>query len=158
MSIEDKLTTMSLTLPTLPPSKGIYKHVLELNGLLYTSGHVSLNADGSLITGKLGNGTMTEEQGQIAARQCALGILASIKNHFGSLNRVKRVVKIFGMVNSTSDYTKHPIVINGASQLFVDLLGDDLGKGVRSAVGVASLPGNCAVEIEGNILAFYFAI
>lgn len=170
-SIDEKLVTLNLVLPTLPPSKGIYRHVLEVGNLLYVSGHVSMSADGSIITGKLGNQTLSEEQGfewwclavqpsffslilphkgQIAARSCALAILASIKNQFGNFARIKRVVKLLGMVNATSDYAKHPIVVNGASQLFVDLLGDENGKGVRSAVGVSSLPSNAAVEIEGQ--------
>ena len=147
-NIEAKLAEMGLSLPNLPPSKGIYKSCLTVGNLVYVSGHVSVNTDGSYITGKLGK-DLTEEQGQIAARQCGLAMLVSLKRHLGSLDKVTGVVKLLGMVNATPKYEKHPIVINGCSQLFVDLLGDDKGKGVRSAVGMGSLPLNVAVEVEG---------
>lgn len=145
--IEEKLAELGLSLPTLPASKGIYKSCLEVGNLLYLSGHVSVNTDGSFITGKLGK-DVDETQGQIAARQCGLAMLTSMKKHLGDLDKVKRVVKILGMVNATPDYEKHPVVINGCSELFVQLWGEDHGKGVRSAVGMGSLPGNVAVEIE----------
>lgn len=145
--IEEKLAQLGLSLPQLPASKGIYKSCLVDGKHLYLSGHVSVNPDGSYITGKLGK-DLDEAQGQIAARQCGLAMLASIKNHLGNLDKVKRVIKILGMVNATPDYDKHPLVINGCSELFVQLWGDDNGKGVRSAVGMGSLPANVAVEIE----------
>jgi len=134
-------------LPVLPTSKGIYKRCLVDGHLLYVSGHVSVKDDGTMITGKLGK-DLNDDQGKVAARQCGLAILASIKEHFGNLENVKRVIKLLGMVNAVPEYEKHPIVINGCSQLFVDLWGEDNGKGVRSAVGMGSLPGNVAVEIE----------
>lgn len=148
-NIEQKLADRSLTLPVLPTSKGIYKRCLTVGNLVYFSGHVSVHTDGSFITGKLGK-DLDEEQGQNAARQCGLAILAALKEHLGSLDRVKRVVKLLGMVNATPDYDKHPIIINGCSELFAELWGDD-GIGVRSAVGMGSLPGNVAVEIEGIV-------
>lgn len=147
MSIEQKLETLGLALPSLPPSKGIYKKCVTDGHLVYVSGHVSVRTDGSFITGKLGQ-DLDEEQGQVAARQCALGILASLQEHLGDLGRIKRVIKLLGMVNATADYEKHPIVINGCSALFAELWGE-AGIGVRSAVGMGSLPGNVAVEIEG---------
>ena len=146
-SIEEKLQALGYTLPVLPASKGIYKRCLVDGNHLYVSGHISVNTDGSPITGKLGK-DLNEEQGKVAARQCGLAILSSIQNHFGNLDKVKRVIKLLGMVNATPDYEKHPIVINGCSELFVALWGEDNGKGVRSAVGMGSLPGNVAVEIE----------
>ena len=145
--IEETLKELGFVLPTLPTSKGIYKRCLVDGNHLYVSGHISVNADGSSITGKLGK-DLDEEQGRLAARQCGLAILSSIKDHFGNLDKVKRVIKLLGMVNATPDYEKHPVVINGCSELFVALWGEDHGKGVRSAVGVGSLPGNVAVEIE----------
>jgi enamine deaminase RidA (YjgF/YER057c/UK114 family) len=147
MSVEQKLSDLNLSLPFIPPSKGIYKRCLIVENLLYVSGHVSINTDGSLIKGKLGK-DLSEEEGKSAARQCGLAILASIKDHFGKIDQVKRVIKIFGMVNSTADYENHPLVINGCSELFVQLWGEENGKGVRSAIGMGSLPGNVAVEIE----------
>lgn len=147
MSIEQKLESLGLALPTLPPSKGIYKKCVTAGHLVYVSGHVSVRTDGSFITGKLGL-DLDEEQGQIAARQCGLGILASLQEHLGDLGRIRRVIKLLGMVNATADYEKHPVVINGCSALFAELWGE-AGIGVRSAVGMGSLPGNVAVEIEG---------
>lgn len=146
--IEKKLEALGLTLPTLPGSKGIYKSCLTVGNLVYVSGHVSVQTDGSFISGKLGQ-DLDETEGQIAARQCGLAMLVSLKKHLGDLDRITRVVKLLGMVNSTPNYTQHPVVINGCSTLFVDLWGDENGKGVRSAVGMGSLPGNVAVEIEG---------
>lgn len=147
MSVEGKLKQLGYALPTLPTSKGIYKRCVVDGHHLYVSGHISVNTDGSSITGKLGK-DLNEEQGKTAARQCGLAILASIKDHFGTLDKVKRVIKLLGMVNATPDYEKHPIVINGCSELFVEIWGEDNGKGVRSAVGMGSLPNNVAVEIE----------
>ncbi len=147
-NIEKKLESINLSLPTLPGSKGIYKSCLTIDKLVYVSGHVSINTDGSYITGKLGD-NVDEAQGKIAARQCGLAMLVSLKNHLGDLDKIKRVVKILGMVNATPDYEKQPIVINGCSELFAELWGNDNGLGVRSAVGMGSLPNNVAVEIEG---------
>lgn len=146
-TIEQKLDELGLELPSLPGSKGIYKSCLEVGNLLYVSGHISINTDGSLITGKVG-GDVNDEEAKRAALQCGLAILTSIKNHFGNVDRVKRVVKILGMVNAVPEYTKHALVINGCSELYVQLWGNDNGKGVRSAVGMGSLPNNVAVEIE----------
>jgi enamine deaminase RidA (YjgF/YER057c/UK114 family) len=146
-SIEEKLKELGYELPTLPASKGIYKRCLIDGKNLYVSGHISVNTDGSSITGKLGK-DLSEEQGKVAARQCGLAILSSLKAELGDLQKVKRVMKVLGMVNATPEYEKHPIVVNGCSELFVELWGDDNGKGVRSAVGMGSLPGNVAVEVE----------
>lgn len=146
-SIEEKLQELGYTLPTLPTSKGIYKRCLVDGNHVYVSGHISVNTDGSAITGKLGK-DLNEEQGKAAARQCGLAILTSLKSELGDLQKIKRVMKVLGMVNSTTEYERHPIVINGCSELFVALWGEDNGKGVRSAVGVGSLPSNVSVEIE----------
>ena len=146
-SVEEKLKELGYELPTLPASKGIYKRCLIDGKNLYVSGHISVNTDGSSITGKLGK-DLNEDQGKAAARQCGLAILSSLKAELGDLQKIKRVMKVLGMVNATPEYEKHPIVINGCSELFVELWGEDNGKGVRSAVGMGSLPGNVAVEVE----------
>lgn len=146
-TIEQKLTELGLTLPTLPGSKGIYKPCMEVGNLLYVSGHVSINTDGSFITGKVG-AEVDDEEAKRAALQCGLAMLSTIKSQYGNLEKIKRVVKILGMVNAVPDYTKHALIINGCSELFVQLWGNDNGKGVRSAVGMGSLPNNVAVEIE----------
>jgi enamine deaminase RidA (YjgF/YER057c/UK114 family) len=145
--IEEKLAELGLVLPTLPGSKGIYKSCLIDGNKLYVSGHVSLNTDGTFITGKVGK-DVSDEDAKLAARQCGLAILTSIKKELGNLDKIKRVIKILGMVNAVPEYEKHAIVINGCSELYVTLWGEDNGKGVRSAVGMGSLPGNVAVEIE----------
>ncbi len=145
--IEEKLKELGLQIPQLPVSKGIYKRCLVDGKHLFVSGHISVNADGTPITGKLGK-DLTEEEGKAAARQCGLAMLAAIKEQMGSLDKVKRLIKLLGMVNATPEYEKHPVVINGCSELFAQLWGEDRGIGVRSAVGMGSLPGNVAVEIE----------
>jgi len=149
-SIEQKLEELGLTLPTLPGSKGIYKSCLVDGNKLYVSGHVSLNTDGSYITGKLGK-DISDEEGRRAAKQCGLAILTSVKKHFGTLDTIKRVIKVFGMVNAIPEYEKHPVIINGCSELFASLWGEDNGIGTRSAVGMGSLPLNVAVEIESIV-------
>jgi len=146
--IEAKLTELHLSLPALPGSKGIYKSCLTIDKLVYVSGHVSIQSDGSYIRGKLG-ADVSEELGKAAARQAGLAMLTSLKSHLGSLDKIKRVVRLLGMVNAMPDYDKHPVIINGCSELFAALWGEDNGIGVRSAVGMGSLPGNVSVEIEG---------
>jgi enamine deaminase RidA (YjgF/YER057c/UK114 family) len=146
MMIERKLQELELILPPAPPLGGVYKPILIMDNLLYVSGQGPVREDGSLITGRLGD-DLTLEEGYEAARQVALTMLATIQHHAGSLGIIKRLVKTLGMVNSTSDFHQHPKVINGFSELFVSLLGEDLGKGTRSAVGMM-LPGNIAVEVE----------
>jgi len=148
--IENMLAQMGFELPVLPTSKGVYQRCLTVGNLVYFSGHVSVRTDGSFITGKLGD-DLNDEQGYHAARQCGLAILAALKEHLGDIDRVKRVVKLLGMVNATPDYANHPVVINGCSELFAAIWGKENGVGVRSAVGMGSLPGNVAVEIEGIV-------
>ncbi|HEY2722709.1 MAG TPA: RidA family protein [Chitinophagaceae bacterium] len=147
MPVEKKLTELNLALPVLPSSKGIYKKCLVVGNLLYVSGHVSVNTDGAYIKGKAGK-DISDEEAKIAARQCGLAILSSIKEDLGDLEKIKRVIKILGMVNCVPDYENHPLVINGCSELYVQIWGEESGKGVRSAIGMGSLPGNVAVEIE----------
>lgn len=144
---EAQLEKLNIQLPPAPKPVGIYKTCIQIGNLIYTSGHGPVNFDGTLIQGRLGD-TLNKEEGKLAARQVGLTILASLKNYLGSLNKIKRVVKILGMVSSTPDFELHPFVINGCSELMVELWGEDLGIGVRSAVGMGSLPGNIPVEIE----------
>ena len=115
------------------------------------SGHVPVLPDGSMLTGRVGE-EVDLEAAQTAARQVGICILATAKATLGSLDRIRRVVKLLGMVNCTPDFGQHPQVINGCSELFRDLWGEDLGVGVRSAVGMGSLPGNVTVEVEGAFL------
>jgi len=151
MNIEIRISELGLSLPSLPLSKGIHRPCVESGGLLYVSGHLPFQTDGSLIIGKVGD-SLTVEQGADAARQCGLAMLASLKNHLGDLSRIQRLVKTLGMVNAVAEFEKHTEVINGFSELFVDLLGEDAGKGARSAVGMSSLPRGVAVEVEAVFL------
>ena len=146
-TIAQKLEELGWELPNIPPSKGIYKSCLVVGNQLFVSGHVSISTEGKFITGKVGS-TISEEDGIAAARQCGLAILRTIHTNLGGFERIKRVIKILGMVNCGPDFEKHAIIMNGCSELFVQLLGDENGKGVRSAVGMGSLPGNVAVEVE----------
>ena len=146
MSAESQLTELGLVLPPVPRPGGIYKPVVQVGQLIYVSGHGPMRADGTLITGKVGL-DLTEEQGFEAARAVGLTLLATVRASLGSLDRISRSIKVLGMVNCTPDFTRHPAVINGFSQLLKDLFGD-AGVGARSAVGMGSLPGNIAVEVE----------
>ena len=119
-----------------------------VGNLCMTSGHVPLNADGSMMTGCVGD-ELDQQAGYEAAKQTGLTILATLQRDLGSLDRIKRVVKLFGMVWCTSDFTQHPAVINGCSELYRDVFGEEVGVGVRSAVGMNALPLGVTVEIEG---------
>ena len=146
MSAESRLTELGLVLPPVPRPGGIYKPVVQVGQLIYVSGHGPMRADGTLMTGKVGF-NLTEEQGYEAARAVGLTLLATVRASLGSLDRIQRTIKVLGMVNCTPEFSRHPAVINGFSQLLMDLFGDD-GVGARSAVGMGSLPGNIAVEVE----------
>lgn len=146
-SPESNFSKLGLTLPPAPKPLGVYKPCLVDGKHLYLSGHGTVKEDGTLIKGRVGL-DMDMEEGKVAARQVGLAMLATIKSNLGSLNRVKRVIKILGMVNCTAEFERHPFVINGCSELFVQIWGEENGIGVRSAVGMGSLPDNIPVEIE----------
>jgi len=146
MNIEQKLAQLNLQLPPAPPLGGVYHPVLIVDKMLYVSGQGPVKMDGSLITGKLGV-NLTIEEGYAAAQQVGLTMLSTIKSQIGDLGKIKRLVKTLGMVNSVLDFHDQPKVINGFSNLMVNLWGEEMGKGARSAVGMI-LPGNIAVEIE----------
>jgi len=143
---ESRLAELGLILPPAPDPAGVYKPVLVVENLLYVSGQAPLRSDGTLIKGRLG-ADLGLEDGKLAARQVGLAMLAIIRKHFGDLSRIRRIVKVLGMVNSTQDFDQHPAVINGFSELMADVFGSENGIGVRSAVGMI-LPMNIAVEIE----------
>ncbi|MFO7823785.1 MAG: RidA family protein [Cyclobacterium sp.] len=149
MSAEGKLKEMGLVLPPAPPPGGVYRPIVITGNLLYLSGHGPVLEDGTLIKGKVGI-DLDKEQGKAAARQVALTMLATLQTQLGSINKVKRVIKVLGMVNSSLDFEDHPYVINGCSELFRDIWGEENGIGSRSAVGFGSLPGNISVEIEAT--------
>ncbi|WP_178371419.1 RidA family protein [Cyclobacterium lianum] len=149
MSAEGKLKELGLVLPPAPPPGGVYRPIVITGNLLYLSGHGPVREDGSLIKGKVGI-DLDKEQGKDAARQVGLTMLSTLQTQLGSINKVKRVIKVLGMVNSSLDFEDHPYVINGCSELFRDIWGEENGIGSRSAVGFGSLPGKIAVEIEAT--------
>jgi enamine deaminase RidA (YjgF/YER057c/UK114 family) len=141
-----RIIELGLILPPAPKPVGVYKPVLVVDKFLYVSGQGPVQADGTLIKGRLG-ADLDMEQGKLAARQVGLTMLSTIKTHYGELKKIKRIVKVLGMVNSTPEFESHPAVINGFSELMSDVFGPENGVAVRSAVGM-TLPMNIAVEIE----------
>lgn len=147
-SAEARIQELNLTLPSVPKPMAKYKPAVLAGNILYVSGHGPAKIDAnSPIHGKVG-ADMTLEQGQECARLVGLNILSTVKSTLGSLNKVKRLIKTLGLVNSAPSFLQHPQVINGFSELMAQVFGDDAGVGARSAVGAASLPGNIGVEIE----------
>lgn len=144
---EQRFEETGLTLPPPPAPQGVYKPCLIDGKYLYVSGHGPVRNDGTLITGRIGR-ELDIEEGKAAARQVGLTILATIKANLETLDRVKRVIKVLGMVNCVPEFEKHPYVINGCSELFAAVWGEEHGIGVRSAVGFGSLPENIPVEME----------
>jgi enamine deaminase RidA (YjgF/YER057c/UK114 family) len=144
---DQRFQQLGLTLPPAPQPMGVYKPFLIVGNLAYVSGHGTVKNDGSLIKGRVGK-DMSMEDGKAAARQVGLAILATLQKNLGSFNRIKRVLKVLGMVNCVPEFERQPFVINGCSELFAQIWGEDNGVGVRSAVGMGSLPDNIPVEIE----------
>jgi enamine deaminase RidA (YjgF/YER057c/UK114 family) len=147
MSSEVRFAELKLELPPAPKAVGVYKPIVEINGLVYLSGHGPLRPDGTLIKGRLG-ADMDVQAGYGAARQTGMAVLATLKKHCGSLDRIARLIKTFGLVQATPEFTDHPAVINGFSELMRDVFGEEQGIAARSAVGAASLPAGMAVEVE----------
>jgi enamine deaminase RidA (YjgF/YER057c/UK114 family) len=147
MSNETRVAELKLDLPPAPKPVAVYKPLVVAGNMAYVSGHGPLKPDKTLITGRVG-ADLDLAEGKAAARQTGLAILATLREQLGSLDRVKRVIKVLGMVNATPQFAEHPAVINGCSELFAEVFGREQGIGARSAVGMGSLPGNIAVEIE----------
>jgi enamine deaminase RidA (YjgF/YER057c/UK114 family) len=147
MSAEAKIKELNLQLPPAPKPAGVYKPLVIIGNLAYVSGHGPLKPDKTMMVGKVGS-EVDQQAGYDAARQTGLAILATLQAGLGSLDRVKRVIKTLGMVNCDPDFGEHPAVINGFSELFAEVFGEENGVGARSAVGMGSLPGNISVEVE----------
>jgi enamine deaminase RidA (YjgF/YER057c/UK114 family) len=148
-SIEARLAELGIILPAAPNPVANYVPTLVSGNLLFISGQISKAADGTVVTGALGR-DVSIEAGQAAARHCALIILAQAKAALGSLDRIVQVIRLTGFVNAAPDFTDHPKIINGASDLMVEVLGDK-GRHTRAAVGVSGLPLNAAVEVDAII-------
>lgn len=147
MTPDERFAKLGLTLPPAPKPLGVYKPFLIDGNHVFLSGHGTVKDDGTLIIGKVGV-DLNVDEAKLAARQVGLAMLATLKANLGSFNKIKRVIKVLGMVNATADFGRHPYVINGCSELFAEVWGTDNGIGVRSAVGMGSLPDNIPVEIE----------
>ncbi len=146
MSAEDRVRELGLDLSNPPKPIANYMPAVQVGDIVYLSGHGPLRPDGTLAAGKVG-ADMSVEEAYDAARLVGIGLLSSLRAQIGSLDRVRRVVKTLGMVNATPDFTDHPRVINGTSDLFREVFGEK-GVGARSAVGMGSLPGQIPVEVE----------
>ena len=144
---EKRLQELGIVLPQPPKPVAVYVPAVKVGNLLFTSGHGPNRPDGSSVTGKVGRDLM-REQGYDAARLVGLNVLSTVRNTLGSLDKVVRLVKVLGLVNCTDEFAQQPQVINGFSELMVQVFGETAGKGARSAVGTNSLPNNIAVEIE----------
>lgn len=142
----ERVKELNLVFPPAPKPAGVYRPVLVIDNFLYVSGQGTVQNDGTLMQGRVGD-NLTLEEGKVAARQVGLTMLSTIQTHFGSLDKIKRVVKVLGMVNCTPDFIKQPLVINGFSELMADVFGRENGIGVRSAVGMM-LPDGIPVEVE----------
>ena len=147
MSAEAKLVELKIELPPPPKPGGVYKPVVIVGNLAYVSGHVSLKQDGTIMTGRVGS-EVDQAAGKLAAEAAGKAILTTLRVNLGSLDRIKRVIKTLGMVNCAPEFTNHPEVINGCSELWAKLWGDEHGIGARSAVGMGSLPRNATIEVE----------
>ncbi|MCF3935760.1 RidA family protein [Acuticoccus sp. M5D2P5] len=148
-TVEDKLKSLGVSLPPAAKPAGSYVPVVQSGNLLFISGQIPMGPDGLQYIGKCGAG-MSVEDAQAAAKMCALNILGQVKGAVGSLDKVARIVKLNGFVNSTPDFPDHPKVINGASDFFVEVFGEK-GQHARAAVGVANLPFGVAVEVEAIV-------
>ncbi|NRF67649.1 RidA family protein [Aquincola sp. S2] len=147
-----RLHARGLVLPAAPRPVASYRSHVREGGLIYLSGQGPLTADGRLCTGKVGRDVSLDEA-YAHARLAGMNLLAVLHEVLGDLARVKRIVKLLGMVNAAPDFNDHPLVINGCSDLFLDVFGPEDGSHARSAVGMGSLPGNITVEIEAIVAA-----
>ncbi len=145
--LDARLVELGITLPKVSKPLAVYRRIVVVGDMAYASGHICISEEGEILTGKAG-ADVTTEQAQAAARRCAVGMLASLKDELGSLNRIERLVKTTGMVNCTPDFTDQSLVVNGFSNLLRDLMGEDAGVGARAAVGMSSLPRGAIVEVE----------
>jgi len=147
MEAEERLIELGISLPPPPKRMGNYQLMTRVGNLAYLSGHGPFLDDGSLISGRVGS-EMSLEDAQNAARQVGLNLLATLRNELGSLDKVSRLIKSLGLVNSADDFFQHHQVVNGFSDLFAEVFGEEDGVGARRAMGTNTLPGNIPVEIE----------
>ncbi len=148
MDNDQRLEELGFELPSPPSAVAVYKPAMTVGNLVYTSGHLPMLPDGSFIKGCVGRDA-DQDRGYDAAKQCGLAMIATLMQHLGSLNKIKRVVRLTGMVNATAEFEGQSSVINGCSELMAQVFGEDNGVGTRSAIGMSGLPLGALVEIEG---------
>jgi enamine deaminase RidA (YjgF/YER057c/UK114 family) len=144
--VSERIKELDLQFPPAPKPAGVYRPILVIDKFLYVSGQAPINFDGSMMQGRVGE-NLSQEEGYKAARQVGLTMLSTILTHYGDIDKVKRIVKVFGMVNCTPDFQRQPLVMNGFSELMAEVFGKEYGIGVRSAVGMM-LPDGIPVEVE----------
>ena len=144
--VSERIKELNLQFPPAPKPAGVYRPILVVDNFLYVSGQAPVNFDGSLMQGRVGD-NLNQEEGYKAARQVGLTMLSTILTHFGDIDKVKRIVKVFGMVNCTPDFKRQPLVMNGFSELMAEVFGKEYDIGARSAVGMM-LPDGIPVEVE----------
>ncbi len=144
--VSERIKELKLQFPPAPKPAGVYRPILVIDKFLYVSGQAPVNFDGSLMQGRVGE-NLSQQEGYNAARQVGLTMLSTILTHFGDIDKVKRIVKVLGMVNCTPDFQRQPLVMNGFSELMADVFGEEYGIGARSAVGMM-LPDGIPVEVE----------
>jgi len=144
--VSERIKELNLQFPPAPKPAGVYRPILVIDKFLYVSGQAPINFDGSMMQGRVGD-NLNQEEGYKAARQVGLTMLSTILTHFGDIDKVKRIVKVFGMVNCTPDFQRQPLVMNGFSELMAEVFGKEYGIGARSAVGMM-LPDGIPVEVE----------
>jgi len=144
--VSQQIKEMNLQFPPAPKPAGVYRPILVIDKFLYVSGQAPVNFDGTLMQGRVGD-NLSLEEGKLAARQVGLTMLSTILTHFGDIDKVKRIVKVLGMVNCTPDFQRQPLVMNGFSELMAEVFGKEYGIGARSAVGMM-LPDGIPVEVE----------
>ena len=144
--VSERIKELNLQFPPAPKPAGVYRPLLVIDKFLYVSGQAPVNFDGSLMQGRVGD-DLDQEGGYEAARQVGLTMLSTILTHYGDIDKVKRIVKVFGMVNCTPDFQRQPLVMNGFSELMAEVFGKEYGIGARSAVGMM-LPDGIPVEVE----------
>jgi enamine deaminase RidA (YjgF/YER057c/UK114 family) len=152
--IEKRLEDLGITLPTAPVPKANYNIICRASGnMMYISGHLPITSDGKLLTGRIGPGTggETVEHGYTAARHCALNIVSTLKSQLGDLDRVEQIVKMFGIVQSTEDFKEQHLVLDGCSDVIMEIFDKPVGYHARSAIGTSTLPLNMSVEIEAVV-------
>ncbi|KAL3767698.1 hypothetical protein ACHAWO_004400 [Cyclotella atomus] len=151
--IEKRIEELKIELPPAPLPKANYNIVCKSDGIIYVSGHLPIKSDGTLITGMVGpdDGGMTVEAANEAARHCALNIISTLKSQLGDLDRVEQVVKVFGIVNSHTNFKHQHLVMDGCSDLIMEVFDKPVGYHARSAIGVNTLPLDATVEVEAIV-------